>query len=475
MNQIAMSPPSTRQAGELHAATSLCSLQIVETLGVDRIDEPVTVGVPFPKGRISRNACLGLVSPMGQSMPLQWTGLAYWSDGSVQWALLDFLASVPAYSELTFNLEQFETSPRSQERGFLTVQPQGDQLCISTGVATFYIHTRDFKPLDQVLLEGKRCLADTGSRMTLTGEDGTRYHPCITRWQVTAHGPIRATVRMHGMFRHGRTVVAHFLAQLNFFAGKGLMEMRFTLHNPRAAHHPGGLWDLGDPGSILFEDLSWYLPVSAPRICWNVSPGEPMRTLQGAGTIEVYQDSSGGPNWRSRNHVNRHGEVRQTFAGYRVLINGEVFEEGKRATPTVVLEGDAGWMSGAIEQFWQNFPTALEVTGENITFRLFPHQYADVYELQGGEQKTQTVFIEFGGTNTSSRPLEWIHDRLVPQCSPDWHASTQAIPYLVPRRQDKNVHYLALIDSAIEGDSTFFDRREIIDEYGWRHFGDLYA
>jgi hypothetical protein len=28
---------------------------------------------------------------------------------------------------------------------------------------------------------------------------------------------------------------------------------------------------------------------------------------------------------------------------------------------------------------------------------------------------------------------------------------------------------------AVEGHNTFFDRREIIDEYGWRHFGDLYA
>jgi hypothetical protein len=32
-----------------------------------------------------------------------------------------------------------------------------------------------------------------------------------------------------------------------------------------------------------------------------------------------------------------------------------------------------------------------------------------------------------------------------------------------------------LVDEAVNGGSTFFDRREIIDEYGWRNFGDLYA
>ena len=32
-----------------------------------------------------------------------------------------------------------------------------------------------------------------------------------------------------------------------------------------------------------------------------------------------------------------------------------------------------------------------------------------------------------------------------------------------------------LILTAVEGNNTFFDRREVIDEYGWRNFGDLYA
>ncbi len=45
------------------------------------------------------------------------------------------------------------------------------------------------------------------------------------------------------------------MARLNFYANLSLVEVKFTLHNPKAAHHPGGLWDLGDPGSIYFSDL----------------------------------------------------------------------------------------------------------------------------------------------------------------------------------------------------------------------------
>ncbi len=36
-------------------------------------------------------------------------------------------------------------------------------------------------------------------------------------------------------------------------------------------------------------------------------------------------------------------------------------------------------------------------------------------------------------------------------------------------------NYLRLVNAAIEGPDTFELKRERVDEYGWRHFGDLYA
>lgn len=53
--------------------------------------QPVSVGVPFPKGSLSADARLALVDGRGQTIPLQVTPLARWSDGSVKWGLLDCL------------------------------------------------------------------------------------------------------------------------------------------------------------------------------------------------------------------------------------------------------------------------------------------------------------------------------------------------------------------------------------------------
>ena len=49
------------------------------------------------------------------------------------------------------------------------------------------------------------------------------------------------------------------------------------------------------------------------------------------------------------------------------------------------------------------------------------------------------------------------------------------MPYLTPRAADPHPGYLALVDAALEGDDTFERKREVIDEYGWRHFGEIYG
>ena len=64
----------------------------------------------------------------------------------------------------------------------------------------------------------------------------------------------------------------------------------------------------------------------------------------------------------------------------------------------MTLERGDRWLGMAMESFWQNFPKAIEATPTSLTLRLFPGQYADVHELQGGEQKTHTFWVSFAPT-----------------------------------------------------------------------------
>ena len=131
-----------------------------------------------------------------------------------------------------------------------------------------------------------------------------------------------------------------------------------------------------------------------------------------------------------------------------------------------------------MEHFWQNFPKAMAVaTGGVIELHLFPPQDLDLHEIQGGEQKTHTFHLAFGaGRRFRQSPLEWVRrldNRARRSRVCRVHAARSR--YLLPDADAPHTDRLALIRAAIEGADTFDAKREIIDEYGWRHFGDVYG
>ena len=73
----------------------------------------------------------------------------------------------------------------------------------------------------------------------------------------------------------------------------------------------------------------------------------------------------------------------------------------------------------AMPHFWQNFPKAIEAAADTLTLRLFPQQYADVHEIQGGEQKTHEFFVAFGPRHgVTDEPLAWCRQRLARRTPP---------------------------------------------------------
>jgi hypothetical protein len=457
----------------------LCSLIIKEESSIDRLDEPVTLGLPFPRGMLLETQQLALIDHQRQKpLPLQVEVLDRWADGSVRWALLDFQATVSAGETAEYRLQSSRHSPPEQAPGIALTQSR-DTWTVDTQACRFSLNTHTLRLFDEVVSEGAVIGEAAGSHIALTDAAGHTYELRIDRITLEAPGPLRLSLHILGkLISPGREPLADFMARLGFYAGSGVVELKLTVRNPRAAKHLGGLWDLGDPGSIYFKDLSLHTVLRTDKAVamWTTQPQESFASMEGA-AVEIYQDSSGGTNWQSANHINAAGRVMHRFQGYRVQVGEMTVAAGKRAAPTILVYDphDDRSIAGAVEGFWQNFPKALEAHGNRLTIGLFPRQYADVYELQGGEQKTHTLFLAFGRRQQHPSGLRWVHDRLVPRALPDWYAESKAIGYLTPRAQDDNRGCLGLVDTAIAGSNSFFERREISDEYGWRHFGDLYA
>ena len=192
-------------------------------------------------------------------------------------------------------------------------------------------------------------------------------------------------------------------------------------------------------------------------------------------TLEIYQDSSGGENWRSVNHVNRQGRVPCRFPGCRVRTTaGDAFVD--RASPVVVVRSGETSVGVSVPEFWQQFPKALEADRDGVAVGLFPGQWDDEFELQGGERKTHTVWLHFAVADPlADDPLDWSHHPTVVRAAPQWCAESGAIPYFLPAECDPDDRLQSLMQEAIGGPSSILAGREVIDEYGWRNYGDIWA
>jgi hypothetical protein len=71
--------------------------------------------------------------------------------------------------------------------------------------------------------------------------------------------------------------------------------------------------------------------------------------------------------------------------------------------------------------------------------------------------------------------LAWVHDRFVAALPPDYVAESAAFRHFVPAAADPHADYTRLVGEALDGPRSFFAKREAIDEYGWRNFGDTWA
>lgn len=437
----------------------------------ERRGEPVCVGVGCSRGAMPSSARWRLTDGNGVSIPVQTATLDRWSDGSVRWLLVEFQAdSQPGGSG------RYQLAPGDGPEPLgpcLAIDELTDSLRISTGVATIDV-PRGGSAFIAAARVGDAQLLET-TAITAEDGDGNRYVFTIAKTQVERHGHLSALVRIDGCFADaaGSAWLSGTL-RMRVFAGLGSVAAELSVTNPRAARHPGGTWDLGDSGSAWLRDLSIELRTGAGAtspIVGSLDAGEGPQPA--ADFFSVYQDSSGGENWQHLNHLNRHGRVASTFRGFRGRRGGGDIH-GLRATPIASVGSGSSRVSVAMPRFWQMFPKALEVDHRRCLLSMFPRQYGDLHELQGGERSTLKFAMCFGQDTVCSEPLAWSRSPLLVWASPQSRRNGDATAVTGGSAQASE-GYLSLVTAAIAGASSFEQRREIIDEYGWRNFGDLYA
>ena len=439
----------------------------------NRRSEPVSIGIPLPRGAAHTPTVIGIEDGNAQRKPVQVRPLDRWPDGSIRWALVDCLVDTDrgCAEDLVLRLD---ASP-SAAAGDLEVSSSPDGIRIATGAATFGFAKGGAFPLSAAVVAGRQSFDGEGSGLQIT--HGGQLLECrIADVTVDEGGPLRASVDVRGVLagEAGRELPLDLFARVEVFAASATVRIAVTIRNRRRASHPEGRWTLGDAGSIVLDAAVLVLTLrgSVDRVQCAGEWGEAL--AESAQPFEIHQESSGGAYWNGPVHRNRDGRVPLRFRGYR-RRDGTIEQTGTRAMPIVVVHTESGSISVAMPQFWQNFPRAIAVGDGRIGLGFFPGESGDVYELQGGEQKTHLAVIAFAADGVSDPPLAWVHDPAIVYPPPEWCCATGAVPWLVPADDEPNRAYLELVQAALDAESGFFAKRERADEFGWRHFGDLPA
>ena len=455
---------------------------------------PASCSLPIPQGMCPPGAGVIVETEAERLLTAQIKPLDRWPDGSVRWALIDLLMDegVSAGESLTISIaDEDEASDRQRSDGaqssppVLRIEEDARGILIDTGAARFRCAPGAAFPFLEVTAGGGAQLDPKLTHLEAIDGGGKKWRAKFHECRVEHAGSVRTTVRWIGAMRSGkRRPLLDVIARIHFYAGRSSVRMQLTVRNSRRADHRGGHWELGDSGSIMIRDLSLHLAHPGfTDIAWIAEPDRPVAG-RSSGPLELDQDSSGGEHWQSRVHMNRNRKIPMALRGYRERL-GKEERTGLRAEPWVSIRDNIGGIAIRPRWFWQNFPKSIDAGQGTLIFRLFPKRFASLHEIQGGEQKTHELCISFGNEAIHPElglPAEPL--RIFP--SPQWLESSGAIPYLIPRaggppspdgRESPAAEHLhdRLVDSAIQGPHSFEMKREAVDEYGWRHFGEIWA
>jgi len=422
---------------------------------------------------------LTLRSETGEIRECDFRETARWPDGSVKWVLLEFFLPPGNRETETCKLVvgALEPAARIQKNNSsLSVENTNASLRVGEEKLLVDFDKAGTSVFPSVEHEGKNIWRAENIRLRLAVPGAGEYTFVKNKFAIEKEGRQSVKCSVAGGFvdEEGRQVLN---ARLQFsLSPGGLLSVHCEIHNPARAMHKNGLWDLGDSGSVSIDDFSLLVSEEIETLQIRSNRDSVPQTVSVSETMSVFQASSGGDHWESPVHINAAGQTVNPFRGFRVMEGQRIVEEGNRAQPVVCVSNTSGASYlVTVADFWQNFPTSIETIDGHLAIGLFPSCFGSAFELQGGEKKGHEVVFAFNGESSAleSSALDWVQHRASVSVEPAAFYAAGVFRY--SSREYSCPRYDKLLETGLSDASGFIAKREVVDEYGWRNFGDIYA
>jgi hypothetical protein len=390
-----LTSPSSAGAGEI------CELSVKELVGAARVNEPVRMGIPLPKGVVKDVSELSLVDAGGRPIPCQFRAITHWlEDKSLRWVHAVFQTSVPAKGEVKVKLVKGKAASTA---GKMKVTAAGNAVTVENGVLKLVVKGPGFNLFDSAWYDPAGKFGAEGQIVKPHGEGivltlaGKAYKPSQdSKVSVEEQGGEGAVIKVEGRLASGGDAPFTYVCYLHVFQGSPQVRATFAYTNAsgtKPADH------------VKMEDLSVILPT----------------TLAGSGRV-------GG---EGKVFAGKAAKIAAVSSDRSVIsLDGKEAgaAKGKSTKPKTI--GWAALGSGkkslavGLRWFWQMFPRAVEADAEGrLRAGLFANEAGKPLDVYMGQGRTHYLTFLFGG-GADAQLMDFFAGRQMPLravCTPKYY------------------------------------------------------
>jgi len=487
----------------------------------------ISWGIPWERGTLKREDTICLQSSSGKKSPLQTWPMAFWPDGSVKWT------GHAAVLQGDDNSYEVSISEHVKSDSILQVKENNHTIEIDTGKILFSLNKQGNRIINFVK-RGTKTVAFDGKlnviRETRSKENGITvireepFEGIINKVVIEQDGPLRAVIKFEGTHQKeaGTSTLLPFELRLYFYANT---ESVRTVHT---------LFYDADTEKDFIKGAGLELSVPITGEAWN-------RNVRFTGDEGIYSEAA--QLLLTRRHRNVDGLFQKQIAGEFVTLTEEKHSQlleyakqnaiwndfrlqqdsadhyriskrtqessawvesthGTRAKGLLYIGGEDHGISLGIKNFWQKFPTALEVSDLNkseaklkawfwspdagaMDMRHYNNQTHVVSAYEGfdemrstpfGIANTSEVYIQFYTDRPSNEELlnkieEWQAPILL-VCEPEYYHHTKASG--IWSLEDRSTPIKARLEEQLDNAFHFY-KKEIEQRrwYGYWNYGDV--
>lgn len=444
-------------------------LTVANPLSFPRVQEPVITGVPIPQRCGLRDvAAVTLQDEKGRYVRTQFEPLAWWSDGSIKWLLVQFRCELASQASKRYYLKLWDGEDEEDAPAPIASQ-SANKVHLDTGALRATLGASDGLFSNLELYDHKQ----DGWISVVKGCGGLPRMKIVTaagktlEWSrphaldIELNGAERAIVKLSGWFVDDQKQPSDFSYELRLavFRDSQQLELMHRLINHRQENH--------------LTELALVIPVQQARYTLGNETEVTARHVL-SGTEQVYgvlqeSEDAGVSGWLDDSGMCTPFTARQQW--------------------WLAAQLDSFSLVTTTAHFYQRYPKSLEGGATSVKVGLLPgrsatkdsfmpaNQLVDRYVLKEGESRTHKVLLAFTRESDSlatKQADDWqqqaiaFHYPLRALAPWQWYCSSGALGDLVPRSSQFRPYEQAVDESL----RIFLDRRETLRLYGDRNFGD---